>query len=122
MDDPHELSERSVAADQAQGPAAAKTPKGADRRIERLEDLYAAALDEPDPVRANLQAAAADLLEIGYRLGGAIKGAMRGGSNGMKACETANAAIASMALVHRQATRYLQLFRDRASAPPRPRG
>ena len=84
--------------------------------------MYAAALDEPDPVRANLQAAAADLLEIGYRLGGAVKGAMRGGSNGLKACETANAAITSLALVHRRRHGICQLFRDRASEQPRPRG
>ena len=60
MDDHDELSEASAAVDQVQDTVAAKMPEAADRRMQRLQDLYADALEEPKPLRANLRAATAD--------------------------------------------------------------
>ena len=122
MDDRHEVSEASTVADQAQDTAARKTPNAADRRIQRLEDLLAEALKESDPLRASLRAAAADLLEIGYRLGAGVKAAMRPELSSLESYEAVLPAINSMALIHRQATRYVQLDRDRASSEDSGRG
>ncbi len=116
MDDRHELREEDAAADQAQSTASAnETRKVGDRRIERLQDLLADALKESDPLRASLRAAAADLLEIGYRLGVGIKAAMGSESTDLETCAAVMPAISSMALVHRQATRYIQLDQSRAA-------
>jgi hypothetical protein len=116
MDDHHERNSASAATDQTQDTTGvAKGSKTVDRRIQRLQDLYVQALEEPDPLRANLRAAMADLLEIGYRLGSGIKVAMGSESTGLELYKDVMPAIGSMALVHRQATRYIQLDRDQAS-------
>jgi hypothetical protein len=113
MDDHHELGEDKAA---AQGAAVGQTLNIAECRIERLQDLYAAAVEEPDPLRANVRAATADLLEITYRLGTAIKARMGSGETGLEAYqETVMPAIGTLGLLHRQATRYVQLDRDWAS-------
>ena len=113
MDDRHELGEEKAT---AQGAVAEQTLNTADHRIERLQDLYVAAVEDPDPLRANVRAATADLLEINYRLGTAIKAAMGSGATGLEAYkETVTPAIGTMGLLHRQATRYVQLDRDWAS-------
>ena len=111
MDDHEELSNVTAARDKEQIVAA--TPrKIADRRIQRLHDLYSEALQEPHPLRANLRAAAADLLEISFRLSAAIKTTMGVGATDMDTYKEALPAIGSLALINRQATRYIQLDRD----------
>ena len=115
MNDGHPLDATCVAADQPQSVLAAKRPKKGDRRIERFRDLLEDALEEPDPLRANLRAAIADLLEIGYRLGAGIKATMGSEPKSLARYEELAPAISSMALVHRQATRYVQLDQERAS-------
>ena len=123
MDDCDKLSAANADANQTQEAcAAAKRPPAADRRMQRLEDLREEALEEPDPLRANLRAATADLLEIGYRLGVGIRAAMGSPSTGWEAYEEVTPAIGSMALVHRQATRYVQLDRQWASGEDSGRG
>jgi hypothetical protein len=122
MKDGHELSEASAATDKAHETAAgANGQEAADHRIQRLQDLLADALGEPDPLRANLRAAAADLLEIAYRLGAGIKGTMSAaGPDDPEGYEQVMPAINSMATIHRQATRYIQLDRDWASGEDSP--
>jgi hypothetical protein len=113
MDDREKFKTATTAGDRMrEAGATAKRPKAADRRIQRLRDLREDALDEPNALRANLRAATADLLEIGYRLSTGINAAMRPASNGMETCAEVMPAINSMALVHRQATRYVQLDRE----------
>jgi len=123
MDDRDKLGKVNAAADQLpETRAVVKRPKASDRRIQRLQDLRKEALDEPNPLRANLRAATADLLEIGYRLSAGIRAVMGSGSAGLEAYEEVLPAIGSMALVHRQATRYVQLDRDWVSEPEAGRG
>jgi hypothetical protein len=116
MDECHKPNKEDAAAGRTHETVATQKRKASDRRIERLEDLLAEALKEPDPLRASLRAATADLLEIGYRLGTGIKAAM-GAESGIaeKMFEAVTPAVNTLALVHRQATRYVQLDRDRAS-------
>jgi len=77
MDDGHGFDATDVVADKAQATTKAGTlPNSVDRRIRRLQDLRVDAVQEPDPLRSNLRAATADLLEIGYRLGVGIKAVM----------------------------------------------
>ena len=123
MDDRHERNETNAKVDQARdAAAAARMPTTADRRLQRLQDLREEALDEPNPVRANLRAATADLLEIGYRLGAAIRTTLDRESAGLETYEEVTPAIGSMSLVHRQATRYVQLDREWASEQNAGRG
>jgi hypothetical protein len=123
MDDRDRIGAEGATADHVQETAAAaRRPKAADLRIQRLDDLLAEAMGESDPLRASLRAAAADLLEIGYRLGTGIKATMGSASMGLEAYEAVMPAINSMALVHRQATRYVQLDRDQASSEDAGRG
>jgi hypothetical protein len=114
MDNGHALDATRVAIDKPQPALTAKRPKDDDRRIARLRDLLEDALDEPDPLRANLRAAIADLLEIGYRLGAGIKATMGSEPKSLARHEELVPVISSMALVHRQATRYVQLDQERA--------
>jgi hypothetical protein len=115
MDDHAKLSAMNAPVDRPREAAtAAKQPKLADLRVRRLQDMVAEALEDADPLRANLRAAVADLMEIGYRLGDAVKATMSS-SRSLDAVETVMPAIANMALVHRQATRYIQLGRDQAA-------
>ena len=115
MDDRHELTEENAAAARQAKAVAGPANRKNDRRLERLQDLLAEALEEPDALRANLRAATADLLAIGYRLAAGIKAGMELARRDPKAHKDVMPAIGSMALVHRQATRYVQLDRDWAS-------
>jgi hypothetical protein len=90
-------------------------PNTPDHRIQRLQDLRADALQESDPLRSNLRAATADLLEIGYRLGAGIKAVMGSEPTSLARYAEAMPAIGSMTLVYRQATRFVQLDRERAA-------
>jgi hypothetical protein len=130
MDDRGERSATSVGANQrpttAPGP---KRPPAADRRLQRLADLTEEGLAESDPLRATLRVAAADLFEIAYRQGAGINAALAAESNNMEACQKALPVINGLALVHRQAARYVQSVLDRAvgedsgrGAPQRPQG
>ncbi len=116
MDDGHEFDATDVVADKAQATTKAGTlPNSVDRRIRRLQDLRVDAVQEPDPLRSNLRAATADLLEIGYRLGVGIKAVMGADPASLDRYAEAMPAIGSMALVYRQATRFIQLDRERAA-------
>ena len=102
--------------DKVQGPATAATlPNTPDHRIQRLQDLHADALQEPDPLHRTSAHATADLLEIGYRLGAGIKAVMGSEPTSLARYAEALPAIGSMALVYRQATRFVQLDRERAA-------
>ena len=116
MDNVHTLDATRVVADKPQPMPAAKRPKVSDRRIQRLRDLLEDALAERDPLRANLRAALADLLEIAYRLDAGIKATMGAEPKSLTMHEELLPAINSMALVHRQVTRYVQLDQERAKS------
>jgi hypothetical protein len=114
MDDHDELSAASAGANRTDDAVAAPNkPKAADRRIQRLDEVRAEAEEETDPLRGNLRAATADLLEICYRFSTEIKAGMSSELSGSKTCdEKTMLAIRNMVLMYRQATRYVQLDRD----------
>ena len=106
----HELGVANVAASQMHGTGALKNQRGRqDRRTQRLEDLTAEALEESDALRANVMAATAQLLDIGYRLGDEIKASRGPRLTKPKAQQDGAGAINTLMLVHRQITRYVQL-------------
>jgi len=115
MVDHHELSKANAPADQKQEAGAVKRTKFAKCRSQRFRDLRKVALEEADPLRSNLRSAAADLLELGYLLSEGIRAAMRAAANGLEVYEDVAPAIDRMALVHRQATRYVQIDQGWAS-------
>jgi hypothetical protein len=116
MDERDGISDVKATVGRGQGTTAvAKAPKMVDRRIERIRDLVADALQEPDPLRANLRAATADLFELGFRLSTGIKAAMSVTSCSLEDHEAVMPALSNLALLHRQATRYIQLDRAWAS-------
>lgn len=116
MDDSHELDEADAVGDGAHDTlAAAKLQKPADRHVQRLDDLLANALEESDPLRGNVRAAAAELLAMAHCLAVSIKAVMGPEASRLKTYSSlVMPAIDRMAVMHRQATRYLQLDRDRA--------
>jgi hypothetical protein len=121
--DEHEVRGANAALTSPAPQAAAVTPvkqqpQTADLRVQRLNDLLADAVQEPDPLRAGVRAAGADLLEIGYRLGVGIKAALAAqpaAAAAMAAYKDVALGINTVAMVYRQAARYLQLDRDLAS-------
>ncbi|MEI8376043.1 MAG: hypothetical protein WCJ35_24750 [Planctomycetota bacterium] len=111
--DDREVKELRVATGKAEEIASAARPlPDVDRRIQRLQDLLVDALQNPDPLRANLRAATADLMEIGYRLGAGIKASLGSEPTSLDRFAEVMPAISSLALVHRQATRYVQFDRE----------
>jgi len=79
------------------------------RRTQRLDELTDKALDELDPLRANLKAAAAQLFDIGYRLGDEVRNSIGSGRSKRKPRRESAGEVSTLMLVHRQITRYVQL-------------
>jgi len=72
----HEYAAVNVSVSQAHEAEAMRNQRThEDRRAQRLEELKAEALDEPDALRANIRAATAQLLDIAgaYHLMAVIK-------------------------------------------------
>jgi hypothetical protein len=112
----HEYAAVNVSASLAHEAEARKNEQThQDRRVQRLEELTAEALDEPDALRANVRAATAQLLDIGYQLGDEIKTRHDLGFTKPKARRGGAGAINTLMLVHRQITRYVQLDQQWAS-------
>ena len=111
MDDRnHEPTDAKATALQPHATAAANNGQGRlDRRRRRLEDLTDQALEELDPLRANLKAAAAQLFDIGFRLGDELKTNIGSEQAKSKARREAAGGVNTVMLVHRQITRYVQL-------------
>ena len=112
----HEYAAVNVSASQTREAEALKNQLSHQtRRAQRLEELTAEALDEPDALRANVRAATAQLLDIGYQLGDEIKTRHDFGLTKPKAKRDGAGAINTLMLVHRQITRYVQLDQQWAS-------
>jgi hypothetical protein len=112
----HEYAAVNVSASQTHEAEAMKNRQTyQDRRVQRLEELTAEALDEPDALRANVRVATAQLLDIGYQLGDEIKTRHDLGLTKPKAKRDGAGAINTLMLVHRQITRYVQLDQQWAS-------
>lgn len=111
MDDHgHEVAKIDAAADQPHPRTATEHRRGhQQRRAQRLNDLMAEALEEPNPMRANLKAATAQLLDIGYRMGDEIVANMDARPAKPKAQQEKAGTVSTFMLVHRQVTRYIQL-------------
>lgn len=106
----HEVVETGTAAAQPQKNATAEHRQShLNRRAQRLEDLTVDALEEPDALRANLKAATAQLLDIGYRMGDEIKVTISSRPAKSKSRQDGAGAVSTLMLVHRQITRYVQL-------------
>jgi hypothetical protein len=106
----HEVAEANVAAPQPHKVATAVRHQGQlDRRTQRLDDLTAEALEEPDALRATVKAATAQLLDIGYRMGDEIKANLGSRPAKPKAHQDGAGTLNTFMLVHRQITRYVQL-------------
>ena len=119
----HEYAAVNVSASQTHEAEAMKNQQTyQDRRVQRLEELTAEALDEPDALRANVRAATAQLLDIGYQLGDEIKTRHDLGLTKPKAKRDGAGAINTLMLVHRQVTRYVQLDQQWASERNSDRG
>lgn len=110
MDDRQENAEKPVAAERARSVAADTSPPTADRRSERLGDLYVAALNEPDPYRSSVRTASAELFEVASLLTDAVKNEFRVHKPALREIQRyALPVISTVSLLHRQATRYVQL-------------
>jgi len=119
----HEYAAVNVSASQTHEAEAMKNQQTyQDRRVQRLEELTAEALDEPDALRANVRAATAQLLDIGYQLGDEIKTRHDLSLTKPKARRDGAGAINTLMLVHRQITRYVQLDQQWASERNSDRG
>lgn len=90
-------------------PAVEKRQRQVERQAQRLEDLTAEALEDPDSLRASVKAAIAQLLDIGFRMGEEIKAGMGRGPSKGRSNQDGPAGISTLMLVHRQITRYVQL-------------
>jgi hypothetical protein len=119
----HEYATVNVSASQAHEAEAMRNQRThQDRRAQRLEELKVEALDEPDALRANVRAATAQLLDIGYQFGDEIKAGLDFGLTKPKAKRDGAGAINTLLLVHRQITRYVQLDQQWASERDSDRG
>jgi hypothetical protein len=119
----HEYAAVNVSASQAHEAEAMRNQRThQDRRAQRLEELKVEALDEPDALRANVRAATAQLLDIGYQFGDEIKAGLDFGLTKPKAKRDGAGAINTLLLVHRQITRYVQLDQQWASERDSDRG
>jgi hypothetical protein len=96
-------------------------------RQQMFDNLMADAVAEPNAVRANVQAAAADLFEIAYLLAIATKNALRHATrdDDRESLTAALPAVSGLAQLHRQAARYMQLDGELAGSQncghPKPR-
>lgn len=109
MDDDHQPPERFEDANPSQS-SGARQPI-VDEHDARLRELRETAREASDPLRASIRLATASLLEMGALMGTAIKAALVA-QNDLRGVERAMPAINSLTLVHRQATRYVQLDCD----------
>ena len=109
MDDRHERGERSVTENLTQKNDTVNGVRTADRRRQRLDDLYAVACEIPDPLRAGIRSATADLLEIGYLLGSAIKRSLGAGGTDLRQVQDVMPAVNTLAS---STSRPLGLFRS----------
>jgi hypothetical protein len=106
----HEVAEMDTAAAQPHKVATAELRRNhLDRRAQRLEDLTTEALEEPDPLRATVKAATAQLLDIACQMGDNIKTILSSRPAKSKSHQDGAGAVNSFMLVHRQITRYVQL-------------
>ncbi len=96
--------------------AAEKNHQGrAERRTQRLDELTDEALDEPDPLRASLKAASAQLFDIAYRLGDEVRNYIGSNRTKRKARRESAKEVSTLMLVHRQIKQYVQLDQQWAS-------
>jgi hypothetical protein len=116
MDDRQKNAEQLVAPERERRAIADKSAPTADRRRKRLRDLYESALEVSDPLRSSVQTASAELFEVASLLTDAIKDefAVRK-PNFREIQKYALPVISTLSLVHRQATRYVQLAQNEAS-------
>lgn len=92
-------------------------PNATDRHHERLQDLYASALDVQDPRQSSIRYAMAELLEVGSALTDAIKGEMRERKQTLREMRKGPLqAIGYLGVLHRQISRYAQIDRDLSAA------
>jgi hypothetical protein len=106
----HEVATADAAAPPSPKIAATgKHAKYLNRRNQRLDDLTAEALEEPDALRATVKNVIAQLFDIGYRMGDDVKASIGSGQAKPKARQDVAAGINALMLVHRQITRYVQL-------------
>ena len=81
------------------------------RRLARIRDYAQAALDEVDPLRGNLQACSAELMEIAMSLKTAIDEALLDEQNLLHRFKEINPLVEVFLKFHRQIDRYAQLDR-----------
>lgn len=107
MNDHRQGLQQASAASRERHPAA---PTKADRRTERLQELYQSALDLPDPRQFATRYAMAELLDVGSMLAEAIQDECRGQKRSLRELrKSALPAIGNLTALHRQAMRYSQL-------------
>jgi hypothetical protein len=90
--------------------------KDPDARVRRIMDYLQSALDKQDALQANLSAANADLMMIGYKLATAIKAAMATAPASLEAYEELVPAIGNLLRIHKQVDRFSALDSRLASA------
>ena len=112
----NELTEVDRDATPSRPVAAAENHRGrAERRTQRLDELTDEALDEPDPLRANLKAASAQLFDIAYQLGDEVRNNIASNRAKRKARRESTKEVSTLMLVHRQIKQYVQLDQQWAS-------
>ena len=107
---------RQAANCQTAAVAAANGSPAADRRSQRLQELYVQAVAEPDALQASLGAAMTDLLEVTYRYGSGIKATMDSAAKDRELCKEMAPAIRSFSLLNRQIIQFCQLSAKLAAA------
>ena len=97
--------------------AATNVPEeGADHRLERIMEYLQVSLHKQDALQANLSAANADLMMIGYRLAMVIKAAMAAAPPSLEAYEDFGPAIGNLLRIHKLVDRFSALDSRLASA------
>ena len=86
------------------------------RRLTRIRDYAQAALDQADPLRGNLQACSAELMEIALLLKTAIDEALLDEANLLQRFKEIGPLVDMFLKFHRQIDRYAQLDRHLVAA------
>ena len=94
----------------------AATEEAPDLRFERIMEYLQGSLHKQDALQANLSAANADLIMIGYRLARAIEAAMATGPASLEAYEDLMPAISNLLRIHKQVDRFSSLDNRLAAA------
>jgi hypothetical protein len=81
----------------------------ADSRMRRIMEYLQASLDRQDALQANLSAANADLMVIGYKLATVIKTAMAAAPPSLQTYEELVPAIGNLLRLHKQIDRFSAL-------------